>query len=609
MSARNRIYDIFLSYRRDGGAETAKHLRDTLTERGYSVFLDVESLRAGAFNTELYRVIEHCTDFLLILPQNGLDRCADEGDWIRLEIEHAKKNRKNIVPIMLKGFEFPETLPESIDFIRTQNGPIATDMAYYDAYVDRLMEFLQSKPWPKWKRRATAISTLTVAVVITVIVYFCSTTYPLTASQSNLVSSLISYMILNLNQVDLAGARYVKELDRSISYVEGKTTDSSTDVQYEMRTYSKEIRKRRDFITSLPDQLRSQLMKTKKFDVGELDAFRTVLIDQIDEYVENIDYIRYNIIGNENLRTEYIVEYLSFLEKMAELDAEMLFYQLNETLLPVTNEKALTDLKNDMLPQMTFLYSGRWEFTHDREALAGKEEAVFQQYEALITRYGESADKEKAYLDEKHLMSRMEKLIKTMKERGKDTSVIEAWLQSIRDEQQKLEETKTEVIKKEKELKQKKNELYEKFKPLEEDSQATLWGKGIKFLTVNMPEAAEECFAIYVKNADDSQRIYGTSAKKFAQNYAVLREEGIEGGVVVCLYEEGRPRQAVELGDIIYAVDGNVIHNFSEYSAASEGEETCSINILRFTDSGYELVESVVESELGKIGMQGLIEE
>ena len=89
----------------------------------------------------------------------------------------------------------------------------------------------------------------------------------------------------------------------------------------------------------------------------------------------------------------------------------------------------------------------------------------------------------------------------------------------------------------------------------------------------------------------------------------MLCEEGIKGGVVVCQYEEGRPRQAVELGDIIYAVDGNVIHNFSEYGSAIEGEEMCSINILRFTDSGYELVESVVESELGKIGMQGLIEE
>lgn len=609
MSARNRKYDIFLSYRRDGGAETAKHLRDTLTERGYSVFLDVESLRAGAFNTELYRVIEHCTDFLLILPQNGLDRCADEGDWIRLEIEHAKKNRKNIVPIMLKGFEFPETLPESIDFIRTQNGPIATDMAYYDAYVDRLMEFLQSKPWPKWKRRAAAISTLTVAVVIAVIVYFCSTIYPLTASQSNLVSSLISYMVLNLNQVDLAGARYVKELDRAISYVEGKTTDSSTDVQYELHTYRKEISKRGDSITNLPDQLRSQLMKTKKFDVGDLDAFKPALTNTIDEYAENIDHIRDNIIGNEELRTEHMAEYFGVLKEMAELDAEMLFYHLNETLLPVTNEKALEELKNDMLPQMTFLYSGRWEFTHDNEALVGKEEAIYRQYEALITRYAESVEKEKKYIDETRLISRIEKIVETMKERGEDTSVIEAKLQSIREAQQKLEETKTEVIKKDKELEQKKNELYEKFKPLEDDSQSTLWGKGVKFLTVNMPEAAEECFTIYVKNADDSQRIYGTSAKKFAENYTMLCEEGIIGGVVVCQYEEGRPRQAVELGDIIYAVDGNVIHNFSEYGSAIEGEEMCSINILRFTDSGYELVESVVESELGKIGMQGLIEE
>ena len=38
MSTQKRKYDIFLSYRRDGGGETAKHLRDTLTERGYSVF-------------------------------------------------------------------------------------------------------------------------------------------------------------------------------------------------------------------------------------------------------------------------------------------------------------------------------------------------------------------------------------------------------------------------------------------------------------------------------------------------------------------------------------------------------------------------------------------
>ena len=40
-------YDVFISYRRDGGAETAKHLRDVLTERGYRVFFDTDSLRSG----------------------------------------------------------------------------------------------------------------------------------------------------------------------------------------------------------------------------------------------------------------------------------------------------------------------------------------------------------------------------------------------------------------------------------------------------------------------------------------------------------------------------------------------------------------------------------
>lgn len=121
--------------------------------------------------------------FLPILPQNGFGRCVDEKDWIRLEIEHSKE--KNIFPIMLKGFVFPEILPESIDFIRNQNGPLATDMAYYNAYVDKLMEFLHSRPWPKWKRRAAAISTMVVIAVIATIINFRSTTYLLTAGQYN----------------------------------------------------------------------------------------------------------------------------------------------------------------------------------------------------------------------------------------------------------------------------------------------------------------------------------------------------------------------------------------------------------------------------------------
>ena len=40
-------YDIFISYRRDGGEYTAKILRDHLQEDGYRAVFDVESLRSG----------------------------------------------------------------------------------------------------------------------------------------------------------------------------------------------------------------------------------------------------------------------------------------------------------------------------------------------------------------------------------------------------------------------------------------------------------------------------------------------------------------------------------------------------------------------------------
>jgi hypothetical protein len=55
-------YDIFISYRRDGGFETASLVAEKLRNAGYNVFFDLESLRAGKFNEQLFRII----DFLKI---------------------------------------------------------------------------------------------------------------------------------------------------------------------------------------------------------------------------------------------------------------------------------------------------------------------------------------------------------------------------------------------------------------------------------------------------------------------------------------------------------------------------------------------------------------
>lgn len=69
-------YQVFVSYRRATGENLAQLLAYRLKEDGYSVFLDVESLRSGKFNTQLFSVIEECQDFLLVLSEKALDRCS-----------------------------------------------------------------------------------------------------------------------------------------------------------------------------------------------------------------------------------------------------------------------------------------------------------------------------------------------------------------------------------------------------------------------------------------------------------------------------------------------------------------------------------------------------
>ena len=140
-------YQIFISYRRDGGEDLARLLEYKLTDRGFKVFFDVESLRSGAFNKALFEKIAECTDVVVVLPPHGLDRCSDPNDWVRLEISRALELNKNVIPIMMRNFTFPETLPEDIDNLRNMNGINASN-EFFEAIIEKLVsQLLHSKPF------------------------------------------------------------------------------------------------------------------------------------------------------------------------------------------------------------------------------------------------------------------------------------------------------------------------------------------------------------------------------------------------------------------------------------------------------------------------------
>lgn len=143
-------FDIFISYRREGGFEVAKHIKDLLTRDGYSVSFDMDNLMNGDFNKEIFRRIAECEDFILILDANvfksTLEGREKQKDWLRMELSEALRNDKNIIPIMLDGFnEFPENLPHDIANVRYKNGP-KYDKVYFDAFYEKLKHFIKEVP-------------------------------------------------------------------------------------------------------------------------------------------------------------------------------------------------------------------------------------------------------------------------------------------------------------------------------------------------------------------------------------------------------------------------------------------------------------------------------
>ncbi|MDD6538731.1 MAG: toll/interleukin-1 receptor domain-containing protein [Bacteroidales bacterium] len=144
-------YDIFISYRREGGYDTAKHLNDLLVRDGYNVSFDIDTLRNGDFDTQLLSRIDQCKDFVLIVDKHAFDRTIDPNfdpkkDWLRCELAYALKKKKNIIPVFLSGINgFPDNLPRDIIEVTKKNGPEYNRYYFNDFYRVLKKRFLHNR--------------------------------------------------------------------------------------------------------------------------------------------------------------------------------------------------------------------------------------------------------------------------------------------------------------------------------------------------------------------------------------------------------------------------------------------------------------------------------
>lgn len=139
--------DVFISYRRSTGNQLASLIKVLLQLRGYRVFIDVDKLYAGKFDSSLLKNIQAAKHFILVLTPNSLDRLLNDDnceDWVHKELKCAFDHQKNIIPIFDTAFEFPtkeDQIPMDIRMITKYNG-VKWVHDYQDACMAKVVRFI-----------------------------------------------------------------------------------------------------------------------------------------------------------------------------------------------------------------------------------------------------------------------------------------------------------------------------------------------------------------------------------------------------------------------------------------------------------------------------------
>lgn len=168
--AKGKTYDVFISYRRQGGAEKAELTKGELMKRGFResrMFMDTRSIVSGNYIQSILDALDESANMVVIVTKGCFDNLPADSTWVK-EIEHALQRGINIVPVYFDGITTVKAgeLPESIQRLSFENAVMYVH-EYADASFDRLASRLKKEPvsmpkWGKWALGAIAAGGLAV---------------------------------------------------------------------------------------------------------------------------------------------------------------------------------------------------------------------------------------------------------------------------------------------------------------------------------------------------------------------------------------------------------------------------------------------------------------
>ncbi len=170
---------IFISYRREDGAASARSICDRLSQHfgSENVFMDVESMRPGQrFDLELDRALSQCAAFIALIGPRWmelLEKRQLEGthDFVRQELATALERKMVVIPVLVEGARLPPStvLPADISAVAFhQKQDISHERFSHDiGDLVAALEIATGKGgWSKWRYGAAVAGVLVLGVAL-----------------------------------------------------------------------------------------------------------------------------------------------------------------------------------------------------------------------------------------------------------------------------------------------------------------------------------------------------------------------------------------------------------------------------------------------------------
>lgn len=623
-------YDIFISYRRSS-YDTANLIATRLKSAGYSVFFDMETLRSGKFNEQLYDAIDNCKDFIVVLPPNALDRCVNEDDWVRLEVCHAMEKGKNVIPVMLNGFTWPEPMPEGMENLRDCQALTASSIEYFDLAMERLQkQYLQSKPRIPFFRllkyaSACILSLLAVIAILWGVFYILSKDVCVQYATA-LTKDANNVHIIAEEQYKLAKAW--ETFDRAFSYE--RDPERIAEIQ--------------DFIEERIDLAENNVKQCWTADSVEMDisTYQRFLLSL---HNINAEEIAMSPVLATLYYTDFTGEQLNFLRETARNPNSLNMKQADAILkvsehtinsyyagilsalstFPKSSLSAFNELSPNWIhfPIQLYKVGESQEYYENIIIVEGKLadeilrrlESLFEQMDATVEELenkdamlDELIEQGQMYIDSTEMKNLIAAEIEQIKKENEEELAqrrmkVEQQRESIEASKAKIEEMEREFVAMYEDLKnnctiEENDDQWYKwgkicrmgaFLNLLVDSEKQLKSEGLYNTSVITPDVAyadiSSMLSVYQTYHPESKN-YVASAKQFFREVSKGKRQ--YAGIVIFAFKDDAQHPFLKQGDIIIQYDGQPIKYYNDLNNAYKNNPSGEITYLRLTNGSFE---------------------